>query len=189
MAALLAVTQVACGARSPLPEPSVSCGSQHATKKTLVIDVPAESGPQTGEYNATEGATPTGILMNPCDELAFVSLTGLATYGEDGPPCAGTPETDPSGRTRYLGGVPSCPGKVDPSSVDHGYIGALLFGVDCGSMGAVPTWQEAWGSAFFEEPRAYMGCAGQLFLLYNDDPGEYGNNAGSYTVTIEHIPG
>jgi hypothetical protein len=188
LAVLLTVTEVACGARSPLPDVGVSCGAERGAEKTVSINVPAESGPETGDFNSTEGATPTGIMMNPCDELAFLSLTGLATYGEDGPPCAGLPETDPSGRTRYFGGVPSCPGKVDQSSVDHGYIGALLFGVDCGSMGTILSWQEAWESPYYQQPRTYMGCAGQLFLLYNDVPGEYDNNAGSYTATIAHTP-
>jgi|HubBroStandDraft_6_1064221.scaffolds.fasta_scaffold228849_1 hypothetical protein len=182
---VVAATVLACGARSDLDVSGSSSGSMEEVRE---IVVPAASGPPAGEYFTTMGATPTGITLHPGDQIDFLSATGLATYGSDGTACGPMPQTDPSGMTRYENGMPVCPGKVDSSSVDHGYIGALLFGVDCGGQGSVAGWAPVWGSAYLMTLSVYQGCTGQLFLLYNDDPGQYGNNAGDYTATIESIP-
>jgi hypothetical protein len=171
---------LACGARSSL---GVGAGGM-----VMAIVVPAGSGPPQGEHDTTAGATATEISLKPGDQLDFVSATGLPTYGPDGPPCSGMPATDWTGRARYLNGMPACPGKVDTGSVSGGYIGALLFGVACGGQGTVE-WQEVYQSPFDEKLGTYQGCAGPLYLLYNDDPGEYSDNMGAYTVTIEDVAG
>jgi hypothetical protein len=107
-----------------------------------------------------------------------VTASGLASYGYEGAyPCTGYPQTDPNGQ-RYLNGA-ACGAKYDPNAVYPGYIGELLYGVQCGGPGGyVSGWQPA-GSYL---NTTYYGCNGELVVLYNDS--YYPDNFGTYDWTV-----
>lgn len=133
---------------------------RQAGGQTLTITVPANA----------DGGVPTGVDLTVGSDYS-ISGTGSAQYGYDpADPCPGYPATHPDG-SRYLG-TSNCGPKYDPSAaLPSAAIGALIWRIANGPWQPAPT-------------RFTAATTGPLFLAYNDDPGEYGDNSGSYTVTI-----
>lgn len=115
-----------------------------------------------------------------------VAATGRATYGSEGAGlCGSLPYTDPSGQ-RYKTATTTtpCGPKLDHwTSLPSSPIGTLL-GHILGTTGSATTTPSAplfalGGSQILASPQT-----GRLYLLYNDEPWGYGNNGGSYSVTV-----
>jgi hypothetical protein len=125
----------------------------------------------------------TGIALSD-GEFLTIAPSGSATYGPDPGQCGGngSPTTYPNG-DRSLNGVP-CQYKEDPAAlVGHEPIGALLVCIGQSGTGCSGQWD---GRGYSSETRVYGRGAlpGHLFLIYNDIPGQYGNNSGGYQVTV-----
>jgi hypothetical protein len=112
----------------------------------------------------------TDISISPGERISIVAK-GIASYGSDVGDCSGNPVTSPDG-TRSVNGRP-CPPKLDPNAaLPSAYIGVLL-----GNIG------QGW-FAIGTSDQFTATTRGALFLLYNDVPGAYGNNSGSYQVAV-----
>jgi len=159
---LLPANARSCAFHSQSSGPASSPRSKRTRSRQRVkVRVPA----------GAEGGVPTGVEIKVGDRYS-VSATGSAQYGYDpGDSCpGGYPTTYPDG-SRYLGGQ-DCGPKNDPSAVQPtAPIGLLIWRIGDGP------WQSA--------PASFTATtAGSLFLGYNDDPGYYGDNSGSYRATV-----
>lgn len=115
----------------------------------------------------------TGIDLSVGTNIT-ITASGQATFGigstQD---CNTTEETQPDGQRLLTDGT-LCPGKIDSSAVlPSAPVGELL--ASYGSSG----WFGVGSSDGFS-----ASTGGRLFLLYNDISGQYGNNSGSYQVTV-----
>lgn len=137
--------------------------------QTAPVAVPASS----------ETVVDSGLSYSPGGTLR-ISATGTATYGGEGQPfCAGTPVTTPDGG-RSVPGL-ACPPKVDPNAtLPTAPIGSLIASIGIPGEPCSTGWFYA-GSSL---PAQRFGAAGEVYLLYNDSTGQYGNNSGGYTATV-----
>lgn len=149
--------------------------------KLCPLKVPSptqKSAPTTTTYNLTVNASQdlpgldTGINLSSGSNIT-ITAQGWVSYGIEGTGyCDGTPLTNPDGQ-RMLNGTP-CDPKFDSGAVlSSSPIGELIASI--GSSG----WFAVGSSDGFT-----VATSGRLFLLYNDDSGFYGDNSGSYQVTI-----
>lgn len=119
---------------------------------------------------AADGGVPAGITTTAGGSYR-ITATGSAQYGDSsGDACLGYPITHPDG-SRYLDGQ-DCGPRYDPgATLPTSPIGLLIWRIGDGP------WQPA--------PASFTAtAAGPLFLAYNDDPGQYQDNTGSYTATV-----
>lgn len=133
---------------------------RQARGQAVTLTVPANA----------DGGVPAGIDLTIGGGYS-ISGTGSAQYGYDpADPCGGYPVTHPDG-SRSLGTI-SCGAKHDPgATLPSAPIGALIWRIGTGP------WQSA--------PASFTAVsAGPLYLAYNDDPGLYGDNSGSYTAIV-----
>jgi hypothetical protein len=142
---------------APIPTPTAT-----TKKQTYIVSVSASQD--------LPGVN-TGISVSPGERISIVAQ-GVAYYGGEGQPeCSGNPATLPDG-TRSVNGQP-CPLKPDPNAALSGAnIGMLL-----GNIG------QGW-FAIGNSDQFTAATGGILFLLYNDVPGYYDDNSGSYQVTV-----
>lgn len=133
---------------------------RQAGGQTVTLRVPAN----------VDGGIPTGIGLTMGSDYT-INGSGSAQYGYDpADPCSGNPTTHPDG-SRYLG-TTNCGPKYDPSAaLPSAPIGALIWRIGNGPWQPAPT-------------KFTAATAGPLYLAYNDDPGLYGDNSGSYTATV-----
>ena len=119
-----------------------------------------------------------GINVVP-DTHITITAHQLASYGPEGQPgCVGYPLTDPDGR-RFLPHK-QCPPKIDPNGIlPYAPIGELI-GEIVSANGTSSTGWFAIGKTFSQT----FYISGRLFLLYNDSHNQYGNNSGSYDLTL-----
>lgn len=149
----------------------------------------------SASYSTTVAATQDvpGMAVAPVPFGAIITISAPATPSASYTPtsdgtCIGGPiMTDPNG-IRYVGGK-ACGAKIDPTANDpKAYVGQLLYGISCNGA-TKPTWYAAGTSTQFTLDAATY-CAGNssqpatLSLLYNDTPGGYTNNSGSYSVSV-----
>jgi eukaryotic-like serine/threonine-protein kinase len=151
---------IAAGVVAAVAAGGVVVANAGSRSGTVTVTVPAKA----------QGGVFTGIRPT-VGSTYRISGTGSARYGSDyGGPCFGNPVTHPDG-SRHLGNQ-NCGPKQDPSAtLPTAPIGALIWRIGNGP------WQRA--------PASFTAAtAGPLYVAYNDDPGQYGNNSGSYTATI-----
>lgn len=108
-----------------------------------------------------------------------ITAQGWVTYGQDsGSGCDGNPLVNPDGQ-RQLNGS-SCPSKMDSSAVlSSAPIGELLASIGQPGVDSSATWFSV-GSSY----STTASTNGDLYLLFNDDPGYYSDNSGNYQVTV-----
>jgi hypothetical protein len=125
-----------------------------------------------------ETAVDTGLSVISGSKVT-ISTTGTATYGPEGQRnCSGVPITVPSGE-RSVNGL-LCGYKIDPNStLSSAPIGAALASI--GTPGS--TCSTGWFETGSHSSSTYAS-SGELYLLYNDSVGQYGNDTGSYTSTV-----
>lgn len=125
----------------------------------------------------------TGLSYSPGGTLR-ITATGTASYGAEGQPfCAGVPVTTPDGGRNSDGFA--CPPKVDPSAtLPTAPIGSLIASIGIPGEPCSTGWFYA-GSSL---PADRFGAGGEIYLLYNDSVGHYGDNTGSYTAHISATP-
>jgi len=158
---LLSADAISCAFSSPLSAPvSSPASTARPSRQSVRVTVPAGAdGGVSARVDVTAGAS------------YRITATGTAQYGESsGDDCPGYPITHPDG-SRYLGSQ-DCGPRDDPSAtLPTSPIGLLIWRIGEGP------WQPA--------PASFTATSdGPLFLAYNDDPGQYGNNTGSYTATV-----
>jgi hypothetical protein len=114
----------------------------------------------------------TGIDLTSGDTFTITAL-GEASFGTGSTQACSTSErTVPDGQRITADGT-LCPPKIDPSVVlPSAPVGTLIANIGSSGWFAV-------GSNF----SATVSSSGRLFLLYNDVPGQYGNNSGTYQLT------
>ncbi len=111
-------------------------------------------------------------------EQLSITTQGWASSRVQGMSCNGTALTNPNGLP--LVSASSCFPKMSTSAVlSSAPLGELIAGIRP-SGATVPKQWFAVGSSFSGK----IQTSGRLFLLYNDNPGNYGENSGSYQVTI-----
>ncbi len=118
----------------------------------------------------------TGIDV-PSGSRLTIKASGKAKFGltDITQDCNTTDVTNPNGQ-RILADGTTCPGKIDPAAVlPTSPVGTLIAKI--GSSGWFPV-----GSSF---SRTIHNMSGRLFLLYNDVPGLYSDNSGSYQVKVK----
>ena len=145
----------------PNAAPWYTCATTSSPHSLMVkVAVPAKA----------QGGVSTGVDLT-IGNTYRITGTGSARYGYDpGEPCAGYPTTHPDG-SRYLG-TQNCGPKQDPSAaLASAPIGLLIWRIGNGPWQPTPTSFTA-------------ATVGRLYVAYNDDPGEYSDNAASYTATI-----
>jgi hypothetical protein len=130
-----------------------------STKASTKVDV------VTVEANV-EGGVPTGVTVR-ADDMFTINASGIAGYaGQTGP------MTLPDG-SRFIGGK-FAGAWYDPAATSKGVpIGMLIARVGSGPWLAV-------GSNQTLAPQ----LAGEVYLAYNDNPGQYANNVGEYFATV-----
>lgn len=106
-----------------------------------------------------------------------ITASGQAAYGPNSPQdCTSTELTNPDGQRITADGT-LCSPDLDPHAVlPSSPVGELI-----GSIAQAGTWF-AVGSSY----SATISTGGRLFLLYNDVSGAYGDNSGSYQVTVTY---
>lgn len=117
----------------------------------------------------------TGIDVTIGDHLQ-TAAQGLITFGTNG-----IPYTNPDGQCQesVSGQCSQGSSKMDSSAVlSSAPIGELVAGIT--PPGSTSTMWFAVGSAYSNS----IQLSGRLFLIYNDDPGYFGDNSGIYQVTI-----
>lgn len=156
---------------SPTPTPTAT---PRPTPTATPSPIPTET---TTVYHISvdvsqENPTDTGIQLKPNSRVT-IQASGWVAYGTDsGSGCDGNPLVNPDGQ-RTLNGVP-CDPKMDSfATLPSSPIGTLI-----GEVGLTNSWF-AVGSQFTSSL-----SAGELYLLFNDDPGNFFDNSGTYTVTI-----
>jgi hypothetical protein len=114
-------------------------------------------------------------------ELLEISAHGMAGYGaESQAGCVGAPTTTPDGN-RSLSGAP-CSQKIDPSAVlPTAPIGSLIASIGVPGQPGSSGWFYVGNYLRLRNWRD----SGEIYLLYNDVPGEYGNNLGSYNALLK----
>jgi PA-IL-like protein len=141
----------------------IALASAGPAAATTTVTVPA----------STQGGVPAGVSVLNGDTIVF-SASGSAGYGYEGAaPCAGYPATSPDG-SRYLNGI-SCGPKPDPNATLSGAAIGLLIA----RIGGSGSW-----FAIGNGGTITTTGSGPLYLAYNDVPGLYGDNTGSYSVTV-----
>lgn len=122
----------------------------------------------------------TGIRLT-AGQFVAIHAEGVATYGYDPSPCGDGSSTTPDGHRTSNG--TNCDAKYDNGAVARDRpIGSLIACVASTGSGCSGRWTGIGDSCFgfkFSE-------SGVLFLLYNDVPGQYGNNGGRYQVTVSN---
>jgi PA-IL-like protein len=144
------------------PHPSTPTPTPSPTVFNLVINAAQDSpGLDTG-IDVTAGSTLT------------ITAQGTAAYGSGYSTC---PEvTNPDGSIVSSGGT--CSPNIDPNAtLPTSPVGELL-----GSIGQPGTSSSTGWFAVGSNYSQQASSSGRLFLIYNDDPGQYGNNSGSYQV-------
>ncbi|MCT7377956.1 LecA/PA-IL family lectin [Chelativorans salis] len=143
----------------------------------LYNDVPGEYGNNSGSFDVTvtretpkpvtctleataEKGVKSGVTVSSGDKIS-ITVTGKASYGPS------YPEFDPDG---------------DPQNQDPG---ALLPGTNVGAclmrIGSGPNPYRPVGKGLSDY---HVQEEGEIAFFYNDDPGEYGNNRGSFEITL-----
>lgn len=169
----LSITTVNAFAQTqPQCLPGKLCRSQE-------ISPPSTSQPQTITHltlNANQDlpGLDTGINVSAGGYLAIIA-SGKAAYGSGNiQSCSTTELTNPDGQLILANGTFCSNGKIDSTAVlPTSPVGTLL--AQIGSSG----WIDVGRS-----DRLGFATGGELFLLYNDVSGLYGNNRGSYQVTV-----
>jgi hypothetical protein len=163
----LALSAAGCIAAGPPAE------AASATVHNATVTVPA----------ASASVVDTGLSYSPGGTLR-ITATGTATYGPEGQPfCAGVPVTTPDG-TRSVNGVP-CPPKLDPSAtLPTAPIGSLIASIGIPGEPCSTGWFYTGNNL----PVDRFGAGGEIYLLYNDSIGHYGDNTGSYTAHVAVTP-
>jgi|SRR5579864_5122865 len=117
----------------------------------------------------------TGIDLVAGSTLT-ITAQGTAAYGVSGSSCP--EETNPDGS--IAGGGGTCSPDMDPSAT----LPSVPVGVLLASIGQPGTSSSSGWFAVGSHYAQKVSSGGRLFLIYNDDPGQYGNNSGSYQVTV-----
>jgi hypothetical protein len=115
-----------------------------------------------------DGWTPTSVALAPGDTLS-ITATGCICFG--GLPCPGEMETNPDGSYCWdPSQLPDYPPGFTCEDATHLSL--------VGKIGDFPCFTV--GSAF----SAVVPNAGQLFLAYNDRPGGFFDNSGSFSIDV-----
>ncbi|GAB1584376.1 LecA/PA-IL family lectin [Phyllobacterium phragmitis] len=119
----------------------------------------------TGTLQATaEQGVKTGLTLNTRDPNITITVKGSAKNGPDAPQEG--PEGDPNNK--------------DPKALLPGTnIGAVLMQVGGGQAGGGPLTKVGTGLTDWT-----IRYDGELAFFYNDVPGEYGNNSGSFDIAV-----
>jgi len=156
--AALQLAPAAAAFPSPVPRPATATAAVPASSKTPMD---------------------TGLRYWP-GQLLQIKATGTASYGSEGQPgCTGTPVTTPDG-DRSVNGVP-CSQKFDPNAtLPTAPIGSLITSIGVPGRSHSSGWFYAGSHLRMRTSK----CRGEIYLLYNDAPGAYGNNAGKYNARL-----
>jgi len=159
-----------------LPANTQSCGfssqpsAPASPRSRASVSKPGSQSVTVAVPAAADGGVATGVNVTVGDAYR-ISATGSGQNGDNsGDACSGYVITHPDG-SRSLDGQGCAPKYDSSAALPTAPIGLLIWRIGNGP------WQAA--------PASFTAStAGLLILAYNDDPGQYGDNSGSYKATV-----